>query len=204
MMADGAFSAYSSSPQDSIARKALRAAVLCCIVSVALMCGACDNEKERKAKETAALQANFDAQLKAENAATARALADRAKTDSEASKVRDVATQAESEAAFAKYVHERPSMTVAEEATATELGVARLRARMSEPDTMQLRNSHLNTAKNAVCAEVNYKDAGKYLGYRRAFVTPDVIWVEPAADDPTHRVFETNLKRLGCDQPASP
>jgi apolipoprotein N-acyltransferase len=201
MMADGAFP---DSRQVSNSRKALRAAVLCCVASVALMCGACENEKDRKAKEAAALQANFDAQLKAENAATARALADRAKNDSEASKVRNVATQAESEAAFAKYVQERPSMTVAEEATATELGVARLRARMSEPDTMQLRNSHLNTAKNAVCAEVNYKDAGKYLGYRRAFVTADVIWVEPAADDPTHRVFETNLKRLGCDQPASP
>ena len=203
MMANGAFSAYSSSPQDSITRKALRAAVLCCIVSVTLMCGACDNEKERKAKEVAALQANFDAQLKAENAATARALADRAKADSEASKVRDVATQAESEAAFAKYMRERPSMTVAEEATATELGVARLRARMSDPDTMQLRNSHLNASKNAVCAEVNYKDTGKYLGFRRAFVTADVIWVEPAADDPTHRVFEMNLKRLGCDQAAA-
>ena len=72
-----------------------------------------------------ALQTAISAETegKAYDLTTARALADRAKADSEASKVRDVATQAESEAAFAKYMRERPSMTVAEEATATELGV---------------------------------------------------------------------------------
>jgi apolipoprotein N-acyltransferase len=179
--------------------KALRAASVCLLLGMVLTSAGCESETDRKAKEAAALQAKFDQQLKAENAATARALEERARADREASKERAVATAVESEAAFAQYIRERPSMTVAEESTAAELGVARLRARMSDPDTMELRNQHLNASKNAVCAEVNYKDgSGKYLGFRRAFVTTDVIWVEPAADDPTHRVFEMNLKRVGC------
>jgi hypothetical protein len=91
-------------------------------------------------------------------------------------------------------------MTVAEESTATELGVERIRARMTDPDAMQIHNAHMNAAKNAMCAEVNYKEAGKYLGFRRAYVTADVIWVEPAEDDVTRRVFELNLKRMGCDR----
>jgi apolipoprotein N-acyltransferase len=179
----------------------LRRLALCCVVGVALTCSSCGNETDRKAREAAALQAKFDAQLKADNAATARALADRARADSEATDARAVGIHAESEAAFAQYLRERPSMSVAEESTATELGLARLRARMTEPDAMEVRNSHLNAAKNAVCAEVNYKDGGKYLGFRRALVTPDVIWVEPPADDATHRAFEMNLKQFGCDQP---
>jgi hypothetical protein len=95
-------------------------------------------------------------------------------------------------------------MTVAEEGTATELGVARIRARMTDPDAMQIRNAHMNAAKNAMCAEVNYKEAGKYLGFRRAYVTADVIWVEPAEEDLTRRVFEVNFKRVGCDSQPPP
>jgi len=182
------------------ALRPVRAAVLCCVVAIALTSAGCGDEKERKAQETAALQAKFDEQLKAENAATARALQERARADKEATSQRAVETHAESEEAFAKYLRERPAMTPSEEGTATELGVARIRARMTDPDAMQIRNAHLNTARSAMCAEVNYKEAGKYLGYRRAYVTPDVIWVEPAEDDVTHRVFELNLKRMGCDQ----
>jgi apolipoprotein N-acyltransferase len=185
-----------------VARYPVRAAVLCCVVAIAMASASCENENDRKARETAALQAKFDEQLKAENAATARALAERARADREASSERAVDIQAESEAAFAKYLRERPAMTASEESTATDLGVARIRARMTDPDAMQIRNAHLNAAKSAMCAEVNYREAGKYQGYRRAYVTPDVIWVEPAEDDVTHRVFELNLKRMGCDQPA--
>jgi apolipoprotein N-acyltransferase len=196
MMAE---STLSNKSQASIPRQALLAVALCCVAGTALTVAGCDNEAERKAKETAALQARFNEQLKNENAATARALAERARADQEASKQREVDIHKESEAAFAQYLRERPSMTEAEEATATELGAARLRARMSDPDAMQLRNQHLNAAKNTMCAEVNYTDSGKYLGFRKAFVTADAIWVEPAPDDPTHRVFEQNLKRLGCE-----
>jgi hypothetical protein len=30
-----------------------------------------------------------------------------------------------------------------------------------------------------------------------------VIWVEPAEDDVTHRVFDLNFKRMGCDRTAA-
>ena len=182
----------------------MRAAALCCVVGVALACAGCESEKDRKARETAALQAKAGEQLKAENAATARALEERVQVDREAAKGREVETRTESEDAFAKYVRGRPLMTAAEESTATELGVERIRARMTDPDAMQIRNAHMNAAKNATCAEVNYKEAGKYLGFRRAYVTPDVIWVEPAEDDATRRVFELNLKQVGCDRAEPP
>jgi apolipoprotein N-acyltransferase len=187
-----------------IACKTVHVAALCCGVGIAIACAGCENENDRKARETAAFQEKFNAQLKAENAATARALEERVRADREASKVGAVQAHAESEEAFARYLRERPSMTVAEESTATELGVERIRARMTDPDAMQVRNAHVNAAKNAVCAEVNYQEAGKYLGYRRAYVTADVTWVEPAEDNVTHRVFELNFKRMGCDRAEPP
>jgi hypothetical protein len=185
-------------------RKTVRLAALCCCAGVAIACAGCEGENDRKARETAAQQAKFGEQRKAENAATARALEERVQADREATSVRAVETHAESEEAFAKYLRDRPLMTPAEESTATELGVERIRERMTDPDAMQVRNAHMNATKNAMCAEVNYKEAGKYLGFRRAYVTPDVIWVEPAQDDATHRVFELNLKRMGCDRVEPP
>ena len=187
-----------------IAGKTVRAAALGCVVGIALACAGCESESDRKARETAAFQEKFNAQLKAENAATARALEERVRADREASKVGAVQAHAESEEAFARYLRERPSMTVAEESIATELGVARIRARMTEPDAMEVRNAHVNTGKNAVCAEVNYQEGGKFLGYRRAYVTADATWIEPAEEDVTHRVFELNFKRMGCDRAGPP
>jgi len=174
-----------------------------CIAGLAIACAGCESDKDRKAREAAALQAKFNEQQRAENLALARALQESARADREATSKRAVETQAESAAAFAKYLAERPSMTVAEESIATELGVARIRSRMSEPDAMEIRNAHVNSAKNAVCAEVNYKEAGQYLGFRRAYVTADVIWVEPPENEVSHRVFELNFKRMGCDKPPS-
>lgn len=185
-----------------IARKILREAALC-IAGLAIACAGCESDKDRKAREAAALQAKFNEQLRTENTAAARALEERARVDSEATGKRAVETRAESEEAFAKYLRERPSMTVAEEGIATELGLARIRERMTDPDAMQVRNAHLNAAKNAMCGEVNYREAGKYLGFRRAYVTADVIWVEPSKDDVSHRVFELNFNRMGCDKPPS-
>jgi hypothetical protein len=185
-----------------IARKILRVAALC-IAGLVIACAGCESDKDRKAREAAALQAKFNEQQRAENLAAARALQERARLDREATSKRAVETQAESAAAFAKYLAERPSMTVVEESIATELGVARIRSRMTDPDAMEIRNAHVNAAKNAVCAEVNYKEAGKYLGFRRAYVTADVIWVEPPENEVSHRVFELNFKRMGCDKPPS-
>ncbi len=183
-----------------IARTILRVAALC-IAGVAVACA--ESDKDRKAREAAALQAKFNEQQRVENLAAARALQEHARLDREATSQRAVETQAESAAAFAKYLAERPSMTVAEESIATELGVARIRSRMTDPDAMEVRNAHINVAKSAVCAEVNYKEAGKYLGFRRAYVTADVIWVEPPQDEASHRVFELNFKNMGCDKPPS-
>lgn len=180
----------------------MREAALC-IAGLAIACAGCESDKDRKAREAAALQAKFNEQLRTENTAAARALEERARVDSEATGKRAVETRAESEEAFAKYLRERPSMTVAEEGIATELGLARIRERMTDPDAMQVRNAHLNAAKNAMCGEVNYREAGKYLGFRRAYVTADVIWVEPSKDDVSHRVFELNFNRMGCDKPPS-
>ncbi len=178
----------------------LRVAALC-IAGLAVACA--ESDKDRQAREAAALQAKFNEQLRTENTAAARALEERARLDREATGKRAVETRSESEEAFAKYLRERPSMTVAEEGIATELGLARIRERMTDPDAMQVRNAHLNAAKNAMCGEVNYKEAGKYLGFRRAYVTADVIWVEPSEQDVSHRVFELNFKRIGCDKPPS-
>lgn len=185
-----------------IARKILRVAALC-IAGLAIACAGCESDKDRKAREAAALQAKFNEQLRTESLAAARALQERARADREATSKRAVETQAESAAAFAKYLAERPSMTAAEENIATELGVARIRSRMTDPDAMEIRNAHVNVAKSAVCAEVNYKEDGKYLGFRRAYVTADAIWVEPPENEVSHRVFELNFKRMGCDKPAS-
>jgi hypothetical protein len=185
-----------------IARKILRVAALC-IAGLVIACAGCESDKDRKAREAAALQAKFNEQQRAENLAAARALQERARLDREATSKRAVETQAESAAAFAKYLAERPSMTVVEESIATELGVARIRSRMTDPDAMEIRNAHVNAAKNAVCAEVNYKEGGNYLGFRRAYVTADVIWVEPPENEVSHRVFELNFKRMGCDKPPS-
>jgi hypothetical protein len=181
--------------------KTVRVAALCCIAGLAIACA--ESDKDSKAREAAALQAKFNEQLRAENLAAARALQERARVDQEATSKRAVETQAESAAAFAKYLAERPSMTVAEESTAAELGVARIRSRMTDPDAMEVRNAHVNVTKSAVCAEVNYKEAGKYRGFRRAYVTGDVIWVEPPEEEASHRVFELNFKRMGCDKPPS-
>ena len=70
-----------------IARKIVRVVASCCVVGIALACAGCGNESDRKARETAAFQANLNAELKAENAATARALQERVRADREASGV---------------------------------------------------------------------------------------------------------------------
>src|ERR1700682_2491625 len=127
-----------------IARMILRVAALC-IAGMAIACA--ESDKDHKAREAAALQAKFNEQQRAENLAAARALQEHARLDLEATSKREVETQAESAAAFAKYLAERPAMTPAEESTATELGVARIRSRMTDPEAMEVRNARVNVAK---------------------------------------------------------
>src|SRR6266403_1725728 len=115
--------ASSNHDERYLARRILRVAALC-IAGLAIACAGCESDKDRKAREAAALQAKFNEQLRAENLAAARALQERARADREETSKRAVETQVESAAAFAKYLAERPSMTVAEESIATELGLS--------------------------------------------------------------------------------
>jgi hypothetical protein len=71
-----------------IACKSVRVAALCCVVGLAIAGAGCESESDRKARETAALQAKFSEQLKAENAATARLLEESARANREATSVR--------------------------------------------------------------------------------------------------------------------
>ena len=64
---------------------------------------------------------------------------------------------------------------------------------------MEVRTSSMNSQKTAVCMEINYKEAGTYVGVRQALITPDTVLVEPDKNNVAHRVFEVSAKNLGCD-----
>jgi hypothetical protein len=164
-----------------------------------LLCAGCGKSAEDKAaKDESAAK-----QFMADNVAAARERDEmaRARRDMEEANQKDI--HKESEEVFNKFDAERPKMAAAEESKAQDDAVERLRARMSDPSTMQVRNVHFNAQKTAICMEVNYREGGKYLGFRRAFSTPDVTWVEPHANDVSHRVFELNLEKMGCNVAAS-
>ena len=169
-------------------RRHLALAVVC----IALVCSACSKSAEERDKAQAAEQ------WRKEQATAANERLDLAKKRREIEASNDAQTRKEASEAFAAYDRERPTMTTAQQTEALDAAVATVRARMSDPPTMQVRNVRLSPVGNAVCMEVNYKDAGKYLGFRQAFVAPGVIWVEPAPDDLSHRVFDINYKKLGC------
>ena len=161
-------------------------------VSIALLCSACGNSAEERDKARAAEQ------WRLEQAAAANERLELAKRRREMEASNDVQTRKEASEAFANYDRERPAMTPVQQTEALDAAVSTLRARMSDPPTMQVRNVRFSPVGNAVCMEVNYMDAGKYLGFRQAFVAPGEIWVEPAPDELSHRVFDLNYLKLGC------
>lgn len=161
-------------------------------VCIALLCSACGKSAEERDKAQAAEQ------WRLEQAAAANERLELAKKRREIEASNDAQTRKEASEAFAAYDRERPTMTPAQQTEALDAAVSTVRARMSDPPSMQVRNVRLSPVGNAVCMEVNYKDAGKYLGFRQAFVAPGVIWVEPAPDDLSHRVFDLNYQKLGC------
>ena len=169
-------------------------------LSAVVLTWGCSQSAEEKQAE---LQARVAQKLGEEKASEIRARDAAEAASREADRVRELEIRKESAETFAKVKTDRPSMTPIEEANALEVAVARVRVRMSDPPAMQVRDVRFNAAHNAVCMEVNYKEGGKYLGFRHAYVTPDVIWVEPAADDVSHRVFELNFKRMECGVPAT-
>jgi len=162
------------------------------VAVVALLCASCGKSSEERDKAQAAEQ------WRAEQAAAERERVELAKKRREMEASNDVQTRKEADEAFANYNRERPAMTPVQETEALEAAVAAVRGRMSDPPSMQVRNVRFGKVGNAVCMEVNYKDSGKYLGFRQAFVAPGVIWVEPAVDDVSHRVFDLNYQKLGC------
>lgn len=172
------------------------ARALSVVLCASLLCTGCGKSSSDKAAQDHSAAAA--AQFSADKAAAAREREEMAaaRREMEAANQKDIFK--ESEETFKKFASERPTMTAAEETKTQDDVVERLRARMSEPASMQVRNVHLNAKHTAVCMEVNYREGGKYVGYRLAFATPDVTWVEPHPDDVAHRVFMLNFQRLGC------
>jgi len=162
------------------------------LAAVALLCASCGKSSEERDEAQAAEQ------WRVEQEAAARERLELAKSRREMEASNDVQTRKEADEAFANYNRERPAMTPVQETEALDAAVASVRARMSDPPSMQVRNVRFSPSSNTVCMEVNYKDNGKYLGFRQAIVAPGVIWVEPAVDDVSHRVFDLNYKRFGC------
>ncbi len=170
--------------------------VALCATLGLLGCNKSAEDTRRDAQESAAAK-----QFSADKIAAARELEEARRRRGEIAAANAEDIRKESEETFKKFVSDRPSLTAAEEAKAQEDAVERLRARMTDPTAMQARDVHFNTARTALCLEVNYREGGKYLGFRRAYITPDVTWVEPSRDDASHRVFELNLEKMGCNAP---
>jgi hypothetical protein len=159
-----------------------------------LLCTGCGKSSEDKAARTQAAAMQFNADKAAD--AREREEMTRRRRAMEAANQTDISK--ESEETFRKFASERPTMTAVEEIKAQDEVVERLRARMADPAGMQMRNIHINTEKTAVCMEVNYREAGQYVGFRRALATPDTTWVEPNPDEVAHRVFMLKFEKMGC------
>ncbi len=160
-----------------------------------LLCAGCSKSAEDKSAKDDAAAKEFSAYKEAD----ARKLEEiaRRRQEMEAANQKDI--HKESQETFKKFDADRPTLTVAEEAKAQDDAVERLRARMPDPSSMQVRNVRFNEQKSAICMEVNYREGTKFVGFRRAFSTPEVTWVEPSPDDVSHRVFVLNLEKFGCN-----
>ena len=176
-------------------KAALRLAFILCAT---LACTACSKSAEQKQREDAELNARVNEKLKSDAAAVASEREHDGRLQADAGKIRDAETRSESEATFSQFKKPQVVVTPADEARFLDVQVARLRARMPDPASMEVHESHFNTARTAVCLDVNYKNLGKDVGSRRAYVTPDVIWVEPEPDDVSHGAFDLNFKSIGC------
>ncbi len=167
--------------------------VLCATFACA-GCGKSQDDSRGGAQESAAAR-----QFEADRVAAARELEQTRQRRDEIVEANAEATRKESEAAFRKFVADQPTPTTTDEARAQEDAVERLRARMTDPAAMQARNVHFNAERTVLCLEVNYRQDGKYLGFRKAYVTSEVTWVEPNPDDASHRQFELKLQKMGCN-----
>ncbi len=170
------------------------AVALAIAFSASLLCAGCGKSPDNKTAQDQSAARQFEADKAA--AARERDEMARARLEQESANQQDI--HKESEEAFKKFASERPTMTAAEETKTQDDVVERLRARMQDPSSMQVRNVRFNSQKTAICMEVSYREGGKDVGFRRAYSTPDVTWVEPNPNEVSHRVFMLNLERMGC------
>jgi hypothetical protein len=173
---------------------AMRVVVLATALCALLVDSGCEKSPDNKVAQDQAAATQFAA----DKAAAAREREDMAARRREMETANQKDIHQESEAAFKKFASERPEMTATEESKTQDDVIERLRARMTDPSAMEVRNVRFNSERTALCMEVNYREGGKYLGYRRAYATPDVTWVEPAKDDVSLHVFELNFEKMGC------
>ena len=170
--------------------------VALCAACVLIACG---KSEEQRARERAEQQIAAARSFAADKAASARELEEARLRREKIAAAHQEDIHRESEETFRRFVAERPALDEAKEAKMQQDEVEKLRAKMTDPAAMQVRNVRLNPARNAICLEVNYTDKGTYVGFRKAYITPDVTFVEPHPDDVAHRVFEINLERMGCN-----
>jgi len=176
-------------------RLTISSVALVSALCASLLCSGCGKSSQEKSAQSPSAAMQFNA----EKAADARAREEMTRKRHAMEEANQTDISKESEETFKKFGSERPTMTAVEETKAQDDAVERLRARMADPSTVQVRNVQINAGKTAVCMEVNFQEGGKYIGFRRAFATPDGTWIEPNSDEVAHRVFELKMEKLACN-----
>ena len=175
---------------------------LVCLICAGALCAGCQKSPEQLKREQAALDAKVAEKLRAEKIAEAKARVEEDAASKQRAKMRDEDIRREANETFAKFASERPyGMKEVQDAATIEAATGRVRMLMSDPLSMQVRNSGMNAEKTAVCLQIEYKEAGASVGPRQAVVTNDAVLVEPDKSNVAHRVFELDAKKLGCDIP---
>jgi len=174
--------------------------LLFAIICAGVLCAGCGKSAEQKAREQAELDAKVAEKLRTEKIAETRERAAEAIASKERAKVRDEDIRREADATFAQFDRERPAgMQDIQDAATIDAAAGRVRSLMSDPLSMEVRNSSVNAQKTAVCLLIDYKESGTSVGARQALVTADAVLVEPDKNNVAHRVFEISAKNLGCD-----
>jgi hypothetical protein len=166
------------------------AALTLCIVGIVV--GGCGKSRDTGAGVDPAKT------FAADKAASARELEELRRRRAETAAVHQEDIHRETEETFKRFAADRPSLNAVEEVQIQKDAVERLRAQVPDPSLLQSRDIRFNAERTAVCLEVNYTIDGKYVGFRKAFITPDATWVEPSMDDVSHRLFELKMERMGC------
>jgi hypothetical protein len=161
------------------------------VLGVVLAGGGCGKSDNQASDKSPSLE------WRTEQDAAAREREQMAAARREMEAANNIETQRESADAFTRYDAEHRDLSPVLQAEALNAAVAAVRARMAVPAGMQVRNVHFNPSGSGVCMEINYVEDGKYVGFRRAFVGQGAMWIDHP-DDVAHRVFELNMRRIGC------